>query len=218
MSIVNRVLDWYQRLVNSGRYPETIYHGSTGTTVSMWQTVLGIVPPDGSFGPITDEKTKAWQRSHGIEPDGVVGPLTWAAAMKTVGNASTQRAGGPPMGTRPLPQAVANKPAITAFAIETLNNKAIQMGMTDKRNIGGVQVMARIEPHTWTHRQGKLVTGLNPPIRGVTLYEIVDESQFAADFGFDYSGKYGGFGHDYRGQYGSFGYDYRKHNDMWRKG
>lgn len=192
MSITNRVLDWWHAL--GGKFPETISYGSQGRTVSMWQTVLNIVPPDGSFGPITVEKTKDWQSEHGIDPDGVVGPLTWTAAMKTVGNSATPKVGGAPAGTRPLPQAIANKPAITAFAIETLNNKSIQMGMVTSRNIDGVQVMARIEPHTWTHRGGKLVTGLNPPIRGVTLYQITDPAQFAGDpvvwrvseMGFDY--------------------------------
>ena len=183
MSITNRLLDWWHSL--HGGFPETIELGSQGKTVEMWQTVVDVQPPDGSFGPITDQVTKQWQSAHGIDPDGVVGPLTWTAAMKTVGNASTPKTGGPPEGTRPLPQAVANKPAITTFALETLNNKAVLMGMTDKRNIDGVQVMARIEPHTWTHRGGKLVTGLNPPIRGVTLYEILDSSQFAGDFGCD---------------------------------
>jgi hypothetical protein len=159
-----------------GRFPETIELGSQGKTVEMWQLVVGIDPPDGAFGPITDARTRSWQSAHGIDPDGVVGPLTWTAAMKTVGKAGTPRTGGAPAGTRPLPQSVANQPAITAFAIETLNNPvAYPMGSTNERTVNGVQVVARIEPHTWTHRAGKLVTNLNPPIRGVTLYQRVDD-------------------------------------------
>jgi putative peptidoglycan binding protein len=185
MSLTNTLLNWWYGL--GGKYPETIRwdadsgQGSQGKTVAMWQTVLGI-EPDGSFGPMTNTMTRAWQGQHGIDPDGVVGPLTWAAAMKGVGHAGTPPTGGPPPGTRPLPQAVANKAAITAFAIETLNQpSAYPMGSTNSRNIDGVQVMARIEPHTWTHRNGQLVTNLNPPIRGVTLYEIIDPAQFSGD-------------------------------------
>jgi hypothetical protein len=148
----------------------------------MWQTVLGVTP-DGSFGPQTDAATRAWQGEHGIDPDGVVGPLTWTAAMKTLGTAEKPSTGGIPPGTRRLPQSVANKPAITAFAIEVLNDRSVPMGGTETRMIDGTNVMVRIEPHTWTHRNGKLVTGLNPPIRGATLYQVVDASQ--AGFGFD---------------------------------
>lgn len=36
---------------------------------------------DGSFGPKTDEAAKDFQKSHGIENDGVVGTATWTALM-----------------------------------------------------------------------------------------------------------------------------------------
>lgn len=180
MSITNRLLDWWHAL--AGKFPETIQMGSQGKTVQMWQTVINVEPVDGSFGPITDTKTRAWQSEHGIDPDGVVGPLTWTAAMKTVGNAaSPPSVTGIPAGTRRLPQAVANKPAITSFAIEVLNDRSVPFGGIVRRNVDGTQVMVRIEPHTWTHRNGKLVTNLNPPIRGATLYEITDPAQFAGD-------------------------------------
>ena len=186
MSLTNLVLNWWYGL--HGKFPETIRFDAisgqsvgSSKTISMWQNVIDVTP-DGSFGPATDQATRAWQNDHGIDPDGVVGPLTWTAAMKGVGNAGSPKpVSGPPAGTRPLPQAVANQAAITAFAIETLHNRAIQMGDTDRRTINGVDVLARIEPHTWTHRNGVLVTGLNPPIRGVTLYEITDPSQFGWD-------------------------------------
>jgi hypothetical protein len=185
MSITNRVLDWWNGL--HGSYPETIRwdvesgQGSSGKTVEMWQAVIG-AQQDGSFGPQTDSATRQWQADHGIDPDGVVGPLTWKAAMKDVGTSkSPGLPSGAPQGTRPLSQAVANKPAITAFAVETLNNsKEFPMGGMNRRTVAGVDIVARIEPHTWTHRQGKLVTGLNPPIRGVTLYEVVDPAIVAA--------------------------------------
>lgn len=58
----------------------TIQSGSTGPTVTAWQNTIGVVPADGIFGPQTLAATKAWQSAHGLTPDGIVGPLTWAAA------------------------------------------------------------------------------------------------------------------------------------------
>ena len=185
MSILNSVLNWWYGL--GGKFPETIRwdsvsgQGSSGKTVQEWQTVLGVTA-DGSFGPQTDAATRAWQGAHGIDPDGIVGPLTWTAAIKSLGTADKPPStGGIPPGTQRLPQSVANSPAITAFAIEVLNDRSVPMGGTVSRNVDGTQVMVRIEPHTWTHRNGVLVTNLNPPIRGATLYQITDPAQFAGD-------------------------------------
>ena len=58
---------------------QTIRQGSTGADVSLWQTFLKL-PVDGNFGPATVTATKAWQSSHGLTADGVVGAATWAAA------------------------------------------------------------------------------------------------------------------------------------------
>lgn len=60
--------------------PSTIRFGSRSTDVSRWQTIVGAVA-DGIFGRKTEDATKAWQSSHGLTPDGVVGPMTWALAL-----------------------------------------------------------------------------------------------------------------------------------------
>jgi peptidoglycan hydrolase-like protein with peptidoglycan-binding domain len=49
--------------------------------VKTWQTFLGIIPPTGNFGPLTVDKTKAFQRKVGLNPDGAVGELTWNKAF-----------------------------------------------------------------------------------------------------------------------------------------
>ena len=64
----------------------TLRKGSKGEYVTLLQTQLiqmgyDLSPygADGSFGNKTLEAVKAYQRDNGLEPDGVVGPRTWAA-------------------------------------------------------------------------------------------------------------------------------------------
>jgi peptidoglycan hydrolase-like protein with peptidoglycan-binding domain len=74
--------------------PETIKKGAKdkpgvlgiGATsdVATWQKIIGITPADGNFGPMTEVKTKEWQKKNGLEPTGIVGPATWAAATSGV--------------------------------------------------------------------------------------------------------------------------------------
>jgi murein L,D-transpeptidase YcbB/YkuD len=45
------------------------------------QAGLGVTS-DGDFGPKTEAAVKTFQKRSGLEPDGVVGPLTWAALLK----------------------------------------------------------------------------------------------------------------------------------------
>ena len=55
----------------------TYKKGSKGHSVTLIQQALGI-KADGVFGAQTEEAVKAWQSSHGLDPDGIVGSLTWA--------------------------------------------------------------------------------------------------------------------------------------------
>lgn len=59
---------------------------------------------------------------------------------------------------------------LTAWSVELVNdNKGHPMWSYDAFNVGNKTAIARIEWHTWSHRQGKLVTGL---FRGCTLYQV----------------------------------------------
>jgi putative chitinase len=51
--------------------------GSEGEDVKKLQTKLGI-EAIGKFGPKTDAAVKAWQSSHGLTADGIVGDGTWS--------------------------------------------------------------------------------------------------------------------------------------------
>lgn len=72
--------------------------GSRGTDVQAWQVFLrgGQVNADGTctakecdsiisdgiFGLVTEKATKTWQTTQGLTADGIVGPATWAEAVK----------------------------------------------------------------------------------------------------------------------------------------
>jgi hypothetical protein len=64
---------WHDLIMN------TIRKGSVGESVASWQGVIG-VKQDGIFGNQTEAETKAWQLRKGLQPDGVVGLLSWRAA------------------------------------------------------------------------------------------------------------------------------------------
>src|SRR6187549_394392 len=59
----------------------TLRRGSFGQDVAAWQRAIGITA-DGIFGHQTDLATRKWQADHNLEPDGVVGPITWASVSK----------------------------------------------------------------------------------------------------------------------------------------
>lgn len=50
-------------------------NGNAAATMHI-QNILKITP-DGIYGKETEEVVKMWQASHGIDADGIVGPITW---------------------------------------------------------------------------------------------------------------------------------------------
>jgi N-acetyl-anhydromuramyl-L-alanine amidase AmpD len=68
--------------------PPTLRSGASGWQVTRLQRLLrqhGLLPEpaqiDGDFGPVTEAAVRDFQELHGLEVDGVVGPLTWAALV-----------------------------------------------------------------------------------------------------------------------------------------
>ena len=58
----------------------TLQIGNRGKDVVTLQKLLHLVQ-DGVFGRITREAVMVYQSSHGLEPDGVVGPKTWESLL-----------------------------------------------------------------------------------------------------------------------------------------
>jgi peptidoglycan hydrolase-like protein with peptidoglycan-binding domain len=58
----------------------TLRRGSQGPDVQIAQRSLGILA-DGIFGGGTEAAVIAYQRAHGLTPDGVIGPQTWGALL-----------------------------------------------------------------------------------------------------------------------------------------
>ena len=58
----------------------TLRRGATGDMVKLVQTKVG-VPATGSFDANTEAAVRRFQRDHGLVPDGIVGPRTWATLM-----------------------------------------------------------------------------------------------------------------------------------------
>lgn len=57
----------------------TLRRGATGDFVTRLQQKVGVALVDGSFGSKTEAAVRLFQRDHGLVPDGIVGPKTWAA-------------------------------------------------------------------------------------------------------------------------------------------
>jgi N-acetyl-anhydromuramyl-L-alanine amidase AmpD len=55
----------------------TLRRGAKGHDVRVLQVYLNL-DADGTFGPATEAALRAYQRAHGLVPDGICGPACWA--------------------------------------------------------------------------------------------------------------------------------------------
>jgi len=58
-----------------------VTHGAEGDAVRRVQEIVGDTPT-GTFGARTLVRLRAWQRRHGLVPDGVYGPHSWDVAVR----------------------------------------------------------------------------------------------------------------------------------------
>ena len=68
----------------SGDEAPTLKQGDTGPDVMALQRALGVLEPDGDFGPTTDTWVRAFQAASELKADGIVGPITWAEVDELV--------------------------------------------------------------------------------------------------------------------------------------
>lgn len=80
--------------------PAMLRAGSDGSAVSALQHALGMGQVTGHFGTVTAHAVRAFQRSHGLEVDGIVGPQT-AAALGLASGAVVRGANIPASGSAP---------------------------------------------------------------------------------------------------------------------
>lgn len=94
----------------------TLRHGERGLAVRTLQEQLvgagAALEVDSLFGPLTGRAVKAFQRAAGLDPDGIVGPLTWSRLQ--AGGVSLRDATPAPAPTRPPGATAAPAPAATA--------------------------------------------------------------------------------------------------------
>lgn len=83
----SRIGKWrYWGVLAAADMPEeqpTLRRGSRSESVKRLQEALMscgfTLTADGIFGPVTERCVRAFQRKRGLDPDGIAGPLTWAA-------------------------------------------------------------------------------------------------------------------------------------------
>ncbi len=84
------------------KQPPTVRRGARGWQVKRLQRLLqdrACWPEgaaiDGVFGPVTERAVRRFQRLAGLEPDGIVGPLTWHALLAATVEATRDASAAP---------------------------------------------------------------------------------------------------------------------------
>ena len=65
----------------------TLRRGASGSFVLEVQAIIGVAA-DGQYDSVTEAAVRQFQRDHGLVPDGIVGPRTWATLLSSLRTAA----------------------------------------------------------------------------------------------------------------------------------
>jgi peptidoglycan hydrolase-like protein with peptidoglycan-binding domain len=133
----------------------TLKKGAKGQAVKDLQQALkdiGITPGpgkvDGVFGKQTEDAVKAFQTVFGIEPDGIVGPVTWLNIDEADGSEPVLRNGSKGLPVRRLQKRM----MLAGFAIPEVNGRfgpKTEAAVKALQKQAGIQVDGVVGPETW---------------------------------------------------------------------
>ena len=148
--------------------------GSRGHKARAWQLYLGHKSTSGYFGTKLEAATKAWQDDHALFSDGIVGPLTLAAAVEDGFEGFNPNG----LGQAPAP------PDATALAADAGIPVAILEALREVESSGEPNSL-RFEPHIFIRLRPDLEKQI-PYTRGRVVWSVVgketDRKAFAVAF------------------------------------
>ncbi|MGL4743095.1 MAG: peptidoglycan-binding domain-containing protein [Dermatophilaceae bacterium] len=141
------------------RYARTVLRrGATGDVVAALQRAIGGVQVDGSFGPLTEARVVAYQRTTRLAATGVADLATWYALMSRMtppSAPSVQAAPPPPRGSAgSAGPAVTSAAAARTTAFTSLKATVLRRGSSGapvrilQQALGGLAVDGRFGPRT----------------------------------------------------------------------
>jgi len=133
----------------------TLKKGSKGQAVKDLQEALkeaGITPGpgaiDGIFGKQTELAVKAFQTVFGLEPDGIVGPITWLNIDEADKSEPLLKKGSKGLPVRRLQKRM----QLAGFAIPEVNGRfgpKTEAAVRTLQKQAGIQVDGVVGPQTW---------------------------------------------------------------------
>jgi murein DD-endopeptidase MepM/ murein hydrolase activator NlpD len=127
--------------------------GGKDDEVVRWVQLKLRIQADGDFGPQTLAAVREFQRSHGLAPDGIIGPLTWGALLGNV-----PRAAQSPL--RSGDACIAANPVVTdSFGAPRSGGRTHQ----------GIDVMARYGSPVYALRSGTVQRSYHNRLGGLAI-------------------------------------------------